>query len=471
MHADYIPHSDEDIQSMMQLVGVSSLNALFDTVPSSILLDDARAKAILTSSALSSQGMTEIELVSHVKGLTSKNMVYKSIFLGAGCYHHFIPSTVDYLAARGEFWTAYTPYQAEFSQGFLQAIFEYQSMITSLAGMNYSNASLYDGATSLVDAIIMAASQNKKRRTVLIAGQINPFYGSTITTALMPRNITFKQIDMTGASGTSGESWAEKVSRSMTEDVVAVVICSPDFFGTILDVASIVDAVKAKDNGVITIHCIAEALSLPLLKSPGAAGVDIAVGEAQSLGIPMSFGGPALGFIAVSDAKLLHKMPGRIVGLTREVNGGERQGFTLTLTAREQHIRRERALSNICSNEALNMLRAAIYMASLGSTGLRQVARINVQKANHLKAKLSSIAGVTCINTGPTFNEFAINVGDAVTARRIIDACEAASILGPLDLGSLDARWTGTLLCCVTEMNEPRAMDALVAICKEGIRP
>jgi glycine dehydrogenase subunit 1 len=306
---DYIPHTDDEIQSMMKAAGVASLDALFDTVPKKILLDDAKARTMFKASALSIQGMAEIELKAHMTGLAAMNKVYRSIFQGAGSYWHFIPATVDYLASRGEFSTSYTPYAAERSQGYLQAIFEYQSMIAALAGMEYSNASLHDGATALVDAIIVAGSQNKKRLTVVIAGQINPLYLAAATTALMPRNVTFKQVD------------ASEVAQAIDDDVMAVVICSPDFIGTIIDVTAVVNAVKAKDKGIITIQCITEILSLALLKTPGAAGIDIAVGEAQSLGIPMCFGGPALGFIAVSDAKLLHKMPGRIVGFTKEASG------------------------------------------------------------------------------------------------------------------------------------------------------
>ncbi len=455
---DYIPHTDEDIQSLIKAVGVASLEALFDTVPKSILLDDAKAKALFKSSALSMQGMAEIEIKAHMACLAARNKVYRSIFQGAGSYWHFIPATVDYLASRSEFWTSYTPYQSERSQGYLQAIFEYQSMIAALTGTNFSNASLHDGATSLVDAIIMAGSQNRKRGMVVITGQINPFYLTAATTALMPRNITFKQVD------------PANVAPAITDDVMAVVICSPDFFGTILDVTAITNVVKAKNKEIITIQCITEILSLALLKSPGAAGIDIVVGEAQSLGIHMCFGGPALGFIAVSDAKLLHKMPGRIVGFTKEANGDE-HGFTLTLTAREQHIRRERALSNICSNEALNMLRAVIYMASLGATGMRQVAETNVKKANYLKNKLQDVKGFSCVNQGPTFNEFVIKVGDDAAAKRVIHACEARDILGPLDLGAIDSKWRGMLLFCVTEMNDVKAIDDLHAICKGALAP
>ncbi|MBN2151353.1 MAG: aminomethyl-transferring glycine dehydrogenase subunit GcvPA [Candidatus Lokiarchaeota archaeon] len=451
---DYIPHTDEEIESMMKAVGVSSLDDLFDTVPKSILLDDDRARAILGSGSLPVNGMAEIELKAHMADLAAGNRVYRSIFQGAGSYWHFIPATVDYVASRGEYFTSYTPYQAERSQGYLQATFEYQSMIAALAGMRYSNASLHDGATALVDAVIMAWSQNKRRRTVLIVGQANPIYLSTAKTALAPRNLVFR------------EAKPEDVAQAIDEDTMAVVVCNPDFFGTVLDVTKIVNAVKARDKGIITIQCTTEALSLALLRPPGTAGVDILVGEAQSLGIPMCFGGPALGLIAVSDNKLLHKMPGRIVGVTKELDG-DRYGFTLTLTAREQHIRREKALSNICSNEALNMLRAAVYMASLGSTGMRQVAEINVKKANYLKDKLRDVTGFSCINKGPTFNEFAIQVdGGAATSRRVIRACEASDMLGPLDLGTLDPRWAGMLLFCVTEMNDTKAIDELHEICR-----
>nr|MDO8108969.1 aminomethyl-transferring glycine dehydrogenase subunit GcvPA [Candidatus Sigynarchaeota archaeon] len=452
---DYIPHAESQIKFMMEKVGVKRLADLFDTIPRELLLDDERAKAILKSGALADNGMTELELKNLLAGLASKNKAYKSIFQGAGSYWHYIPAVVDYLTSRGELWTSYTPYQAERSQGYLQAIFEYQSMIAAMTGMNFSNASLHDGATALVDAIVMAKSQNKDRDTVVIAGKINPFYKTVVATALMPRDIKLICVE------------PGKLAASIDGSVMAIIACSPDFFGTIHDVAAIVQATKQKDNSILVIQCITEALSLAMLKSPGAAGVDIAVGEAQSLGIPMCFGGPALGFLAVSDSKLLHKMPGRIVGCTKEV-AGERLGFTLTLSAREQHIRREKALSNICSNEALNMLRAAIYMAALGGTGLKQVATINVKKANYLKAKLCEIKGFTCINEGPTFNEFVMKKKDT-SIQKIIKSCESKDILGPLDLGTVNIEWKGLMLFCATEMNESKAIDDLIASCKEGI--
>ncbi|HME51611.1 MAG TPA: aminomethyl-transferring glycine dehydrogenase subunit GcvPA [Candidatus Lokiarchaeia archaeon] len=451
---DYIPNTDEDIQIMLKQVGVRDLVDLFDTVPQEILLDDMQARKILKSGFLGEHGMTELELKSMAAGLASRNKVCKSIFQGAGCYWHYIPASVDYLVSRGEFWTSYTPYQAERSQGYLQAIFEYQSMITELTGMKFSNASLHDGATSLVDAIIMAQSQNKKRTTIMFAGKINPIYMTAVATALSPRGFTYKHVE------------PHQVIDNLDESVLAVIACSPDFFGNILDVEAIARAVKERDPNIIVIQCIAEALSLAILKSPGAAGVDIAVGEAQSLGIPMSFGGPSLGFLAVADTKLLHKMPGRIVGATREI-AGDGIGFTLTLTAREQHIRREKSLSNICSNEALNMLRAVIHVAALGATGLVQAATINVKNANYLKHQICQLEGFTCMNDASTFNEFVIKVPESA-GERIAKACEAQDLLGPLNLGTLNLEWKDMMLFCTTEMNDVASMDRLVNICTEA---
>jgi glycine dehydrogenase subunit 1 len=452
---DYIPHTAEDIDYMMQETGVHILLDLFDTVPPEILIDDAAAATILTSGTLPAQGMTEPELRSHLARLAGKNKVYRSIFRGAGSYWHYIPAVVDYLASRGEFWTSYTPYQAERSQGYLQAIFEYQSLIAGLTGMKFSNASLHDGATALVDAIVMAQSQVRNRSTVVFAGVVNPMYMTAVATALRPRDLAFKQVE------------ASDVEAQLDGgDVLAVVVCSPDFFGIVHDVAAIVQAVKNKDPNVLVIQCITEALSLALLKSPGAAGVDIVVGEAQSFGIPMFFGGPALGFMAVADPKLLHKLPGRIVGATKELHG-DRIGFTLTLTAREQHIRREKALSNICSNEALNMLRAAIHIVALGATGLKQAATLSVRRAHYLKQRLATIGGFSVASDNPTFNEFVVTTTPA-TARLVQQACEEHDVLGPLDLGIFNPGWAGMLLFCVTEMNTMASIDGIVAICSEA---
>lgn len=453
---DYIPHSAGDVKRLMATAGIETLDALFDTIPASLILDDNRAVKTLASGALPWEGTDELGLARHLHGIAGRNRVYRQSFTGAGCYHHFIPAVVDHLASRGEFWTAYTPYQAEMSQGYLQAIFEYQSMMAALTGMEYSNASLHDGATALADAVVMAQAVTRKRDTVLIAGVPNPVYKNVLDTILEARGMRFEQVNTPG------------IGTRVHDKVMAVAIFSPDFLGNVLDVASIVAEVKARDPSIVIIQCITEAMSLGLLSPPGSSGVDITTGEAQSLGIPPQFGGPGLGFITTSDAKLLHKLPGRIVGVTREERG-DRLGFTLTLQAREQHIRRERALSNICSNEALNMLRAAIYMAAVGGSGLHEIATINATKATWLKRAVVAIDGFELVSTSPTFNEFAVKTTIEVV-ERVKQACEREGILGPLDLAAFDPAWAGSMLFCVTELNDAATMDTLVDACKEASR-
>lgn len=452
---DYTPHSQEEIQEMLDFIGIKSLSSLFDTIPKELLLDQASIQETSKSSFLNRKGLTEIGLYRHLKSIGKQNKIYKAVFQGAGCYNHYIPAIVDFIASRSEFWTAYTPYQAEISQGFLQVIFEYQSLIANLTGMNYSNASLHDGATALADAITMAKSQHRKRNTIVIIGEMNPLYKETLDTSFLARDYKFKQVKV------------EDIRSSIDEEVMAVVINSPDFLGTVHDVKQIVNLVKNIDKKIILIQSITEILSLALLSPPGENGVDIAVGEAQSLGIPMQFGGPLLGFIAVNSVKLLHKIPGRIVGVTKEERG-DNYGFTLTLQAREQHIRRERALSNICSNEALNMLRAVVYMVALGRTGLKNLAKINVRKAGYLKTKLLKMNDVRVINEINTFNEFTIQL-NPLKIKGILKRCEEENILGPLDLGMFDDEWNGNLLICVTEMCEIESLDLLIKIITEEV--
>ncbi|MHA1681755.1 MAG: glycine dehydrogenase, partial [Promethearchaeota archaeon] len=319
--------------------------------------------------------------------------------------------------------------------------------------MKYSNASLYDGATSLADAMIMALAHVRKRTKILVAGKLHPEYLRVVQTILSTRDVEIRSVSL------------EKLMGEIDGNTAAVVIQNPDFFGTLHNVKSLSTKIKELDKKIVTIQVVTEALSLALVASPGSSGIDITVGEAQSFGIPMSFGGPALGFIGVSDKKLLHRIPGRIVGIAKELDG-DGYGFTLTLQAREQHIRRERALSNICSNEALNMLRAVIYLSSLGSTGLSNLAAANVQLAVYMKSKINELDEFEVINDGPTFNEFVIK-SKRVPVESILGACEKMDILGPINLKHFNSKWDGLMLCCVTEMNSKANVDELIEIFKE----
>ncbi|MHA1791506.1 MAG: aminomethyl-transferring glycine dehydrogenase subunit GcvPA [Promethearchaeota archaeon] len=454
---DYTPHSLDDIGVMLEFLGIHDIMELFATIPEEIRITKNKSNTLLVPGVLDKKGLDELSLVREIEHLASKNKSYKNVFLGAGCYYHHIPAVVDYLVSRGEFWTSYTPYQAEISQGFLQAIFEYQTMIARLTGMKYSNASLHDCATAMVDAAVMASSENKKRKTVILAGMINPLHVNVFKTSTRPRGWNILEIQD-----------IKNIESSITRDVFAIVIQSPDFFGNIINIKNIVKQIKDVDDKIIVIQTFTEALSLAILEPPGACGVDIVVGDGQSFGIPMSFGGPGLGIIAVRSKKLLHKMPGRISGLTRE-KAGNRYGFTLTLQAREQHIRRDKALSNICSNEALNMLRALIYLASLGKTGLRNLASLNVKLANRVKMRIDELDGFACINEQPIFNEFVIRA-DRERISRIIKSCNEKNILGPLHLGIFNDEWSDLMLLCVTEMCDEQGINDLIKIMEANKR-
>lgn len=341
-------------------------------------------------------GRSEFEVTRHLKNLAAKNAGDLVLFIGAGFYDHLIPSVVDHLANRSEFTTAYTPYQPECSQGTLQAIYEYQSAICRLTGMDIANASLYDGGTALYEAMMMARRITGRNR-VLIDSAVSPIYRTIITS--YTRNLDIEFVEVAVAHGQTDRA---ALKKNLDDRVACVIVQNPNFFGAIDDHADI--AQEAHRAGALLIASVYP-ISLGLLKTPGAMDVDIVTGEGQSLGLPLSFGGPYLGFMATKKEHA-RKMPGRIVGATVDTQG--RRGFVLTLQAREQHIRREKATSNICSNEALCALRAVIYLSALGKEGLPEVAQLNYEKAEFAKSLLSKIKGVTVKQSSPTFNEFTV---------------------------------------------------------------
>ncbi|HAJ56308.1 MAG TPA: aminomethyl-transferring glycine dehydrogenase subunit GcvPA [Candidatus Omnitrophica bacterium] len=342
------------------------------------------------------EGMSEFEVLRHLKGLSAKNAANLICFVGAGFYDHFIPSIVGHLSSRSEFYTAYTPYQPECSQGTLQAIYEYQSAICRLTGMEVANASLYDGGTALYEAMMMARRATGRNK-VLVDDAVNPIYRTILYSYTKNLDIEFVEIPVT-----HGQTDRGSIKKHLDNNTACIILQNPNFFGAIDDHADIAeDAHKA---GALVVES-AYPIALGLLKTPGEMGADIVTGEGQSLGLPLSFGGPYLGFMAAKK-DLARKMPGRIVGAT--IDGQGKQGFVLTLQAREQHIRREKATSNICSNEALCALRALVYMSSLGKTGLKELAQLNYEKAEFAKSLLSKIKGVSVKQSSPTFNEFTV---------------------------------------------------------------
>jgi len=385
---NYIPHTDKDKQEMLKAIGVKSVNELFKDIPASL-----RPKSFNIP-----QGKSEFEVMEQLKKLSEKNATYLTNFIGGGFYDHYIPAAVDALASRSEFYTAYTPYQPECSQGWLQAIYEYQTVICELTGLDVSNASLYDGGTALYEAAMMAVRLTERKKIIVDSG-VNLIYRTMLYTYTSNLAIEFIETPVV-----HGQSCREDIYKHLDDKTAAVIVQNPNFFGAVDDFSDIVEKVHSK--GALAIASVYP-VSLGILKSPAEMGFDIATGEGQSLGIPLSFGGPYLGFIAVKKEHM-RQMPGRIVGET--LDRDSKRGFVLTLQAREQHIRRERATSNICSNEALCALRALIYTSSLGKRGLQDLANLNYQKAEFAKFTLDKVAGVKVKRSAPTFNEFTLEL-------------------------------------------------------------
>jgi len=436
----YLPHTDEDIASMLQAVGAENLDDLFSTVPV-----DCRFKGDLNLP----EALSEWELNDHMAALSDNMAVspeYK-VFLGAGSYEHFIPASASYLLSRSEFVTSYTPYQPEMSQGTLQAIYEYQTLAARLMGMEVATASHYDGATALAEALLMAIRITKQKK-VAVSSLIHPLYRRVIKTYFEPTGYDIVELPYldNGVTDTTG--------LDEMDDLAAVAIQSPNFFGCVEDLRAA--GQKAHDKKALFVASFTEALAYGLLKSPGSQGADIVGGEGQSLGIPRSFGGPALGMLA-SNKKYMRSLPGRLVGKTRDLDG--KRGFVLTLATREQHIRREKATSNICTNNSLCALAAAMYMASVGGTGFRKLARLNYDKAEYLKMELKK-AGFTIPFAGPTFNEFVVEFppGFEATYKRLLEQ----KIVAGLSLAPYYPELADHYLLCVTETRSRNDMDALV---------
>jgi len=436
----YLPHTPEDIDEMMKTVGVDSLDDLFKTIP-----EDCRCDCEPNLP----EALTEWELNDHIDTLCSSMAVspeYK-VFMGAGSYEHHIPITVKHLLGRSEFVTSYTPYQPEMSQGTLQAIFEYQTLTARLLGMEVANASQYDGATALAEALLMAI-RISRRKKVAVSRLIHPNYRRVIKTYFAPTGYEIIELPYL-PEGTTDPTPLEGL-----DDLAAVAIQSPNFFGCIEDLKTIGD--RARQKKALMVAGFSEALAFGMMKSPGSQGADIAAGEGQSLGIPRSFGGPALGMFGAR-MKYVRNMPGRLVGQTADVDG--KRGYVLTLATREQHIRREKATSNICTNHSLCAMASAMYMSALGGSGIRELARLNYDKAEYLKAELRRV-GFTIPYEQTTFNEFVVDFGDGFekTHNRLI----ADKIIAGLPLECYYPELANHYLLCVTETISKEDMDELV---------
>ena len=437
----YLPHTSEDISTMLATIGLKSLDDLFPTVPG-----DCRHSGDLDLP----EALSEWELNSHIDALADQMAVspqYK-IFMGAGSYDHYIPASVPHLLSRSEFVTSYTPYQPEISQGTLQAIFEYQTLTARLLGMDVANASQYDGASAMAEAILMAVRVTRKSK-VAVSQLIHPNYRRVIQTYLAPTDYEIIELPYT-AAGTTDLS-----QISDLDELAAIAVQSPNFLGCIEDLKAIGEKVHS-DKKTLLVTCFSEPLAFGLLKNPGSLGADIACGEGQSLGIPRSFGGPGLGMFAARK-QYVRNMPGRLIGQTKDKNG--KRGFVLTLATREQHIRREKATSNICSNQGLCATTAAMYMAALGGTGIRELARQNHDRAEYLKSELKK-AGFTISFDSPTFNEFVVEFpADFKTIhKRLLEK----KIVAGLSLAPYYPELANHYLLCATETSSKEDMDTLV---------
>jgi glycine dehydrogenase subunit 1 len=420
---NFIPSTDADKQNMLNQIGVKSVDDLIQ-----ILKPRLQDKLDL------SRPLSELELVNQLRFLSQKNKLLK-YFIGAGSYNHYIPAAVAHLILRGEFLTGYTPYQPEMSQGTLHAMYEFQTYICILTGMDVSNGSLYDGSSALAEAALLSSSY-KGRNSIFVSKGLNPEYFKVLKTYCEGAGLT--------------------ITNELNEDTACVIAQNPDFYGNIENLQYLSE--QAHKTGALLIVCVIEPTSLAILEPPGNYGADIVVGEGQSFGLPMNFGGPYLGFIAVKNF-LFKKIPGRICGMTTDINGNK--GFVLTFQAREQHIRREKATSNITTNVALMAIASTIYLSLMGRTGLVSVAESSYSRAHYLRDKLESV-GLTALNTKPFYNEFVMQAPFG-TSKRILSNLLGNGILGGYDLGE------DKMLICCTEMNPIKDITSFVSITKETI--
>ena len=431
----YVPSTPAERQEMLNAIGLSDYQQLYRDVPESMYLDHP-----LDIPA----GMSELEVGKAVSAMAAKNRVFPVVLRGAGAYDHYIPSIVKYIPAKEEFLTAYTPYQAEMSQGILQSIFEYQTMICELTGMDVSNASVYDGATAAAEAAAMC--RDRKRRVTLISAAAHPDTINTVRTYCFGTNDELRVVP-----AKDGKTDLEALKQMLTNDVASVYIQQPNFNGLFEDAEAIGEAVHAA-GAMFVMGC--NPIALAIMKTPAECGADVAVGEAQPLGLPIGYGGPYLGYMATT-TKHMRKLPGRIVGETVD-DKGER-AYVLALQAREQHIRREKASSNICSNEALCALTASVYMAAMGPDGMAEAATQSMSKAHYLARGLCSVPGISMKYAGEYFHEFVVEMPRADEA---LKALEDAGILGGLPV-------EGGVLWCATEKVSKADLDRAIAIVKE----
>jgi glycine dehydrogenase subunit 1 len=427
----YVPHTESEVRDMLKTIGVDSISDLFAEIT-----QEMRPRSFDLP-----EGLSEMEVLSKLEAMAGKNATDRTSFLGAGFYDHYIPAAVDALTMRGEFYTAYTPYQPEASQGTLQAIFEYQTAVTRLLGMECANASVYDGGTALYEALMMAVRKTKRRK-IIVSEALNPIYRVMLGSYTSNLDLEFVTVPHK-----DGMTDIDGLKAAIDDDTAAVLVQNPNFFGSINDFTELFAAARErKAVSVISAYPVLQTL----LKTPGAMGADVAVAEGQSLGLPLSFGGPYLGIMTCTKP-MVRQIPGRIVGRTQDSEG--RTGYVLTLQAREQHIRRQKATSNICSNQSLCALRALVHMCALGELGMKRAARLSVERAHICAQRLTAIPGVELMTKGPFGNEFAVTL--PVNAFEIIAKLTARGFVPGFPLGRYyDGLENGLLVACTEKTSE-----------------
>jgi glycine dehydrogenase subunit 1 len=438
----YISNTAQDQQAMLAAIGVDTIEDLFNIIPEQVRFPDLNLP----------DGMAELEVRKLLQDLAAQNVsvAEQACFLGAGAYYHYAPAVVDSILQRGEFLTAYTPYQAEVSQGTLTSIYEFQSLIARLADMDVVNASMYDGASALAEAVLMSARITRRDKVVL-SRAIHPEYRDVVRTYTQGLGMSVAEAAYDAMTGLTDPATVEAL---LDADTACLAVSYPNFFGGIEDLATMVDLAHRASALLIT---VINPIALGLLKPPGSFGADIVVGEGQPLGVPLQFGGPYLGLFATRQ-KHMRQMPGRLIGQTMDGDG--RRGYVMTLQAREQHIRRARATSNICTNEALVALAATVYLAAMGSSGLRRAAELCYHKAHYAADRITSLSGYERVFNGSFFHEFAVRT--PAPPRALNAALREHGIIGGYDLGRSYDELAGTMLFCVTEMNTRAQIDGLV---------
>jgi len=441
----YIPHTDEDRRAMLAAIGLERMDDLYDAIPQDVRFPDLNLP----------DPISEMEIMGELRALSEANLEVQhvSCFLGAGAYNHFIPSVVDHTLRRNEFYTAYTPYQPEISQGTLQAIYEYQSLVCNLTGMEVSNASHYDGATALAEAVILALNQHRgKRGKVVLSPAIHPQFRQVVRTYTQGMGLTL-------VGDESLDNGVEELAGMLDKDTALVAVQYPDFFGRIEDFSQLGGV--AQETGAL-LCVVVNPLALGLLKPPSDFGADVVVGEGQPLGIPLSYGGPYLG-IFTTRKKYVRKMAGRLVGETVDSRG--QRGYVLTLTPREQHIRREKASSNICTNQGLMALATTVYLSVMGKHGMRKVAELCYHKAHYAAEQITALEDYSLWHDGPFFHEFVVNCPRTVT--EINDRLLDYDILGGYDLAKDYPTLENRMLIAVTEVNSKEEIDDLISALEE----